>query len=143
LSGGAAQVLRLPKRRSKPRRDTAEILGSRQEPGGLQFPDVEADEVIHVLFLFPRSVESGTLDDFISGTFVPGLKQARGAGSVNVSAGDVMSPGGQPPYSRVVEVAFDSLNDVIAAVEAPEAQAGRQTVRDLGALILTYEVNEP
>ena len=95
-----------------------------------------------VLFLFPRSAESNSLDEFITTTFVPGLREASGARAVSVSAGDVMSPGGPPPYSRVVEASFASIADVVAAVEAPNAQAARGHLRDLGTLVLMYEATD-
>jgi hypothetical protein len=98
--------------------------------------------VTRVLFLFPRSAQSNSLDDFIDTTFAPGLRQAGGAQSVTVSAGELMSPAGPPPYSRVVEATFESLVDVLAAVEAPSAQSARQHLRDLGTLILTFEEAE-
>jgi hypothetical protein len=41
---------------------------------------------IKVLFLFPRSAESDGLGDFVAGTFVPGLRQARGVQGVAESA---------------------------------------------------------
>ena len=93
-----------------------------------------------VLFLFPRSTESKPLDEFITKTFVPDLRGASGARSVAVSAGELMSPGVPPPYSRVVEASFESIADVVAAVEAPNAQVARQQLRDLGTLILMYEI---
>jgi uncharacterized protein (TIGR02118 family) len=96
--------------------------------------------VVKVLFLFPSSADRQALDEFIGSTFAPGLRQAAGCRSVMVSQGDLMSPGGPPPYARVVEAAFDSLRDVIGAVEAPEAQSGRLQVRDLGTLVLMYEM---
>jgi uncharacterized protein (TIGR02118 family) len=98
--------------------------------------------VIKVLFLFPSSADRGALDAFIESTHVPFLKQTHGCRSVIVSSGDLMSPGGPPPFSRVVEASFETLGDVMATVEAPEAQSGRQQIRDLGTLVLMYEVSE-
>jgi hypothetical protein len=98
--------------------------------------------VVNVLFLFPSSADRVALDEFISSTFAPGLRQASGCRSVTVSTGDLMSPGGPPPYSRVVEAAFDELPDVIGAVEAPGAQPARLHLRELGTLVLMYEVGE-
>ena len=84
------------------------------------------------LFLFPRSTESKPLDEFITKTFVPDLRGASGARSVAVSAGELMSPGGPPPYSRVVEASFESIADVVAAVEAPNSQVARHSSETSG-----------
>jgi hypothetical protein len=52
-----------------------------------------------------------------------------------------MSPGGPPPYAKIVEASFDSLNDVMAVVQS-QTQDARDQMKALGALILMYEVNE-
>ena len=98
--------------------------------------------MINVLFLFPKSTDLKTLDDFISNSFIPVVKQARGLRSLKLSAGDLMSPGGPPPYSRVVEASFDSLDELMAHVQSPEAQPSREYLKSLGTLILFYEVSE-
>ena len=98
--------------------------------------------MVKVLFLFPAAADRQGPDDFIGSTFAPGLRQADGRRSVTVSTGDLMSPGGPPPYARVVEATFDALPDVIGAVEAPDAQPARMRLRDLGTLVLMYEVSE-
>ena len=98
--------------------------------------------MINVLFLFPKSTDPTALDDFLFNRLVPGINQARGLRSLKLSAGDLMSPGGPPPYSRVVQASFDSLDDVMAIVQSPETQAGRDYIKSVGALILMYEVNE-
>jgi len=61
--------------------------------------------------------------------------------SLKISAGDLMSPGGPPPYAKIVEASFDSLNDVMAVVQS-QTQDARDQMKALGALILMYEVNE-
>jgi hypothetical protein len=52
-----------------------------------------------------------------------------------------MSPGGPPPYAKVVEASFDSLNDTMAFVQS-QPQDAKERMQALGALILLYEVNE-
>jgi hypothetical protein len=47
--------------------------------------------MVDVLILFPASVNTSEVDDFI-GRFVPVVKEARGLRSVRISAGDLMSP---------------------------------------------------
>jgi hypothetical protein len=98
--------------------------------------------MINVLFLFPKSADLTAVDDFIANRFVPNLKQISGLRSVNLSVGELMSAGGPPPYARVVEASFDALEPMMAHVQSPQAQAERETMKELGALILFYEVSE-
>jgi len=79
--------------------------------------------MINVRFLFPKSADSKELDDFLSSQFIPAHKQALGLRSLKISAGDLMSPGGPPPYAKIVEASFDSLNDVMAAVQSQTQDA--------------------
>jgi hypothetical protein len=97
--------------------------------------------MINVLFLFPKSTDLKALDDFISNKFIPGIKQAHGLRSLKLSAGDLMGAGGPPPYSRVVEASFDSLDAFMATVP-PDGEPEKETMRSLGTLILFYEVSE-
>ncbi len=98
--------------------------------------------MINVLFLFPKSADPKALDDLLSNGLVPGIQQARGLRSLKLSAGDLMSPGGPPPYSKVLEASFDSLDDVMAIVQSPAVQARRDYITSVGTLILMYEVSE-
>jgi hypothetical protein len=97
--------------------------------------------MINVLFLFPKSTDLKTLDDFISNKFIPGIKQAHGLRALKLSEGDLMSAGGPPPYSRVVEASFDTLDEFMATVP-PDGQPEKEYMRSLGTLILFYEVSE-
>ena len=97
--------------------------------------------MIRALFLFPKSTESETLDDFLSTNLIPTLQQANGLRSVAVSTGPLMSPGGPPPYAKVVEASFGSLGDWIALVQSPAVQSSRGDMPP-GTLILYYEVDE-
>ena len=72
---------------------------------------------------------------------IPAHKQALDVRSLKISAGDLMSPGGPPPYAKVVEVSFDSLNDMMAFVQSQPPDA-RDRMKALGTLILMYEVDE-
>jgi hypothetical protein len=53
-----------------------------------------------------------------------------------------MSPMGPPPYSKVIEVTFDSHEDVFAYAHSAEAQAGKEYLRSLGGLMLIYDVSD-
>jgi len=97
--------------------------------------------MVNVLFLFPKSTDPKELDDFLTNRFIPAHKQALDVRSLKISAGDLMSPGGPPPYAKVVEVSFDSLNDMMAFVQSQPPDA-RDRMKALGTLILMYEVDE-
>ena len=52
--------------------------------------------MIKVLFLFPKSVDLKTVDDLLVNQLVPMVKQVQGFRSIQVSDGDIRSPGGPP-----------------------------------------------
>lgn len=52
-----------------------------------------------------------------------------------------MGAGGPPPYSRVVEASFDSL-DKFMAIVPPDGQPEKEYMENLGTVILFYEVSE-
>ena len=91
---------------------------------------------------FPKSADAEELDDFLSNQFIPTNKQSPGLRSLKISVGDLMSPGGPPPYAKIIEASFDSLNDVMAVVQSPATQAMRDQMKALGVFILMYEVSE-
>jgi hypothetical protein len=70
------------------------------------------------------------------------LKQAHGFRSLKQSEGDIMSPMGPPPYSKVIEVSFDSQEDVYAFAQSAKAQSGKDDLKSLGALMLIYDVSD-
>jgi uncharacterized protein (TIGR02118 family) len=96
--------------------------------------------MVHTLILFPKSTNAQTLDRFFSSTDL--LKQAHGLRSLKRSEGDIMSPMGPPPYSKVIEVIFDSHEDVFAFAQSAEAQAGKEDLKSLGGLLLIYDVSD-
>ena len=54
-----------------------------------------------------------------------------------------MSPGGPPPYTRILEVSFDSLADFMAVVDdSKQRPAERERLARLAPLILMYEVSD-
>jgi uncharacterized protein (TIGR02118 family) len=96
--------------------------------------------MVHSLILFPKSTDAQVLDRFFSSTDL--LKQAHGFRSLKQSEGDIMSPMGPPPYSKVIEVSFDSHEDVFAYAQSGEAQAGKEDLKSIGGLILIYDVSD-
>jgi uncharacterized protein (TIGR02118 family) len=95
--------------------------------------------MVHSLILFPKSTDAQVLDRFFSSRDL--LKQAHGVRSLKESEGDIMSPMGPSPYSKVIEVTFDSHEDVFAFAQSAEAQAGKEDLKSLGGLILIYDVS--
>jgi len=96
--------------------------------------------MVHSLILVPKSTDAQALKRFFSGTGL--LKQAHGVRSLKQSEGDIMSPMGPPPYSKVIEVIFDSHEDVFAFAQSAEAQGGKGDLKSLGGLILIYDVSD-
>lgn len=97
--------------------------------------------MVHTLILFSKYTVSKTLDEILSGIDSP-VKQAHGFRTLKQSEGDIMSPMGPPPYSKVVEISFDSHEDVMAYAQSPEAQSAKDYFKSLGALMLIYEVSD-
>lgn len=96
--------------------------------------------MVHTLILFPKSIDAQALDRFYSS--VNSLQQAHGFRSLKQSEGDIMSPMGPPPYSKVIEVSFDSHEDVFAYAQSAEAQAGKEYLKSIGGLMLIYDVSD-
>lgn len=97
--------------------------------------------MINVLALFPITIEPKVLDDLLS-KLIPGFQQADGLRSLKISEGHVMSPGGPPPYSKVIEASFESLEVFMDWVQTPAAQADKELMKDSGIVRIYYEVNE-
>lgn len=97
--------------------------------------------MINVLFLFPKSADPKMLDDFVSNTFIPRLKTAKGVLSLKTNDGQIMSRGGPPPYAKIVEASFDSLESLMATAPADGAPEKEQ-MDNLGGLIISYDVQD-
>ena len=97
--------------------------------------------MISVLALFPNSIEDNVLDDLASKT-ISALQGADGMHSVKGSEGNIMSPGGPPPYSKVVEATFVSLESFMAWVQTPTAQVDKEQMMRNGVVMIFYETNE-
>ena len=97
--------------------------------------------MINMLIVFPKSIDPEVLDDLLS-KLVPSIKQALGFLSLKVSEGSLMSPGGPPSYSKVVEASFESLEDFMAWTQTPTAPAAKDFMVNSGTIMLYYEVNE-
>ena len=98
--------------------------------------------MIRILFCFPKAENIDELNDYIDNTFVPGLKQRQGIHSIKISEGDLMSPGGPPPYSRVVEAIYNSFEEMMAFVQDPSTEEERGYTKTLGVFVLYYEIRD-
>ena len=70
------------------------------------------------------------------------IQQADGLRSLSISEGHIMSPGGPPPYAKVVEASFDSLEDFMDWVQTPAAQADKEQMLRNGVVSIFYEVKK-
>ena len=97
--------------------------------------------MIKTLMLFPKSTDLKALEKELEN---PGrqVRQAHGFRSQRQSVGDIMSPMGPPPFSKVIETSFDSLEDVVAFGQSPAAQGSKDYLKDLGAIMLIYELSD-
>ena len=95
--------------------------------------------MVHMQVLFPKSTDSAVLDRFISDADF--IKQAHGFRSLKQSEGDIMSPLGPPPFSKVIEISFDSQEDVYAFAQSNPLD-GKDHLKSLGVVMLIYDVSD-
>jgi hypothetical protein len=72
------------------------------------------------------------------------MKSTSGLKIIKMSDGNLLSPGGPPSYSKVLETTWDSLEDFMAWVQnqTPEMQADKDFMIENGAVLLFYEVKD-
>jgi hypothetical protein len=106
------------------------------------FPKKE-NFVIKSLALFPTSMNPEKLEELLSKQ-VASMKSAKGLQSLTTSEDHLMSPGGPPAYSKVLESSWESIEDFLAWVgsQKPEDQADKNFMLDNGAVLLYFEVKE-
>jgi hypothetical protein len=97
--------------------------------------------MINSLTLLPKSIDPERLDDLIS-KLIPSMKQANGLLELKVSEGPLMSPGGPPSYSKVIEASWESLEDIMAWAQTSAAQDDKDFMIESGAILLFYEVKD-
>ena len=96
--------------------------------------------MIRVLSLIPNTIEENKRDQIV-GKMIHAIQQADGLRSLYVSEGHIMSPGGPPPYSKVLEASFDSLEDFMTWVQNPASQADKEEIMS-NMVGIYYEVKE-
>ena len=97
--------------------------------------------MIHVLALFPKDIDPQVSDDLIA-KMIPAFKQIAGLQSIKISNGQLMSPDGSPPYSKVVEASIESLEDFMAWAQSPAAQADNDLFIANDITRVFYEIND-
>ena len=99
--------------------------------------------MISSIALFPKSIDPDKLEELFSKQ-VASMKAANGLQSLKVSDGHLMSPGGPPAYSKVLESSWDSLESFMAWVggQKPEDNADKDFMLKNGTILLFYEVKE-
>ena len=77
-------------------------------------------------------------------TVITSMKKEKGLLSVKVSEGDLMSPGGPPAYSKVVESSWEALEDFMAWVQnqPQDVHSTKDSLIEKGAVLLFYEVKD-
>ena len=100
--------------------------------------------MISSIALFPNSMNPEKIEELLSKQ-VASMKAVKGLQSLKASEGHLMSPGGPPGYSKVLESSWDSLENFMAWVQQnqkPEDNADKDFMLESGAVLLFYEVKE-
>ena len=97
--------------------------------------------MIKVLSLIPSTIDENKRDQ-LAEKIIHAIQQADGLRSLSVSKGHIMSPGGPPPYAKVIEASFDSLEDFMAWVQTPLAQADKEQMLQSGVVSIFYQIKE-
>ena len=99
--------------------------------------------MISSITLFPKSIDSQKIEDIVSRT-VSSMKSTSDLITIKMSDGNLMSPGGPPSYSKVMETTWESLEDFMAWAQNqnPEMQADKDFMINNGAVLLFYEVKD-
>jgi hypothetical protein len=87
-------------------------------------------------------MDQQALDDFLAANLLPGLRAAAGLHSLQMSSGDLMSAGGPPPVSKVVQASFPSLEALFGYVQSPAGLATQEFLEEAGTIIIFFEVEE-
>ena len=99
--------------------------------------------MISSIALFPKSMDPEKMENLLSKQ-ASSMKAMRGLLSLKASEGHLMSPGGPPEYSKVLESSWESLEDFMAWVESQKSENhnDKEFLLINGAVLLFYEVKE-
>ena len=99
--------------------------------------------MINALALYPISMEPEKIEETLSRQ-IDSMKKGSGLLSIRASEGNLMSPGGPPSFSRVLETSWSSLEALMSWVQSqtPEDNAAKEYLLENGVILLFYEVKE-
>ena len=99
--------------------------------------------MISSIALFPKSMDPEKIEELLSKQ-VASMKAAKGLQALKASDGHLMSPGGPPAYSKVLESSWDSLENFMAWAQSPnpEGHADKDFLLKNGAILLFYVVKD-
>jgi heme-degrading monooxygenase HmoA len=97
--------------------------------------------MIQAIALFPSTTDLKKFENILT-EMVSSLRKSKGFLSIHVSDSHIMSPGGPPPYSKVVQFTFDSLENMMNWAQSPAAQSQKESMRKYNSTMLFYEVKE-
>ena len=97
--------------------------------------------MIQAITLIPASVDPEALETSLN-LLKSSLDQAPGVLSIQVSSGHIMSPQGPPPYSKVIKFTIDSLENMMAWAQSPEAQAQKEAMSKINPVMIYFEVED-
>jgi hypothetical protein len=95
-----------------------------------------------MLTLFPTSLAPEQAEA-IRTNLLTSLKSVAGVVAITISDGPLMSPGGAPAYTMVVEVHWETLDAMMAWTQLPGAQQGDKDVMLAnGGVLVFYEAKD-
>jgi hypothetical protein len=99
--------------------------------------------MVNALALFPISMETEKIEELLSRQ-IDSMKKAEGLISIRISEGNIMSPGGPPSFSKVLESSWSSLEALMSWVQSqtPADKADKEYMLENGAVLLFYEGTE-
>ena len=97
--------------------------------------------MIRAISLFPNDADSEIVDAMMK-ELVSSLKQTPGVLSISTNEGVIMSPGGPPPYAKVIEFTFDSLESMMAWTQSERAQSQKEQMSSFRPVMFYYDVKE-
>lgn len=97
--------------------------------------------MIQAITLIPAPVDPEAFETALD-TLKSSLEQTTGVLSIQVSSGHIMSPQGPPPYSKIIKFTFDSLENMMAWTQSPEAQSQKEAMSKINPIMIYFEIED-
>jgi antibiotic biosynthesis monooxygenase (ABM) superfamily enzyme len=97
--------------------------------------------MIQAITLIPAPLDPEA-DETVLDMLKSSLKKTPGVLSIQVNSGHIMSPQGPPPYSKVIKFSFDSLENMMAWTQSPEAQSQKEAMSKINPVMIYFEVED-